>query len=151
MIRREFDLDELPSLIETIFTHSDVSDEVRCLGKGNVQAFIDVVDEVRPTLSWVYLARFVLTHCIDQVVLNQPDLSPGTRVICLRQLYKTCGHHALIPKSLEVPICYDRSSFPKYHGGYADVWKGELGGRAVAVKVLRTYSTSDLQKIVGVS
>jgi hypothetical protein len=31
------------------------------------------------------------------------------------------------------------------------VWKGEHGGRHVAVKVMRTYSNDDLQKIIGVS
>jgi len=31
------------------------------------------------------------------------------------------------------------------------VWKGEYSGRDVAVKVIRTYSNSDLQKIIGVS
>ena len=38
-----------------------------------------------------------------------------------------------------------------YKGGFADVWKGEHCGRDVAVKVIRTYSNSDLQKIIGVS
>ena len=31
------------------------------------------------------------------------------------------------------------------------MWKGEHFGREVAVKVLRTYSNSELQKIIGVS
>ena len=30
------------------------------------------------------------------------------------------------------------------------MWKGECDGREVAVKVLRTYETSDIQKIIGV-
>ncbi|KAF9793371.1 kinase-like domain-containing protein, partial [Thelephora terrestris] len=34
-------------------------------------------------------------------------------------------------------------------GGYADVWKGTYHSRAVAVKVIRTYSTYDLQKIIN--
>jgi len=37
-----------------------------------------------------------------------------------------------------------------YRGGFADVWKGKYRDRDVAMKVLRTYSTSDLQKIIGV-
>jgi hypothetical protein len=31
------------------------------------------------------------------------------------------------------------------------VWKGEYSGRDVAIKVIRTYSNSDLQRIIGVS
>ena len=38
-----------------------------------------------------------------------------------------------------------------YRGGFADVWKGEHCGRDVAVKVLRIYSDSDLQRVAGVS
>ena len=50
-----------------------------------------------------------------------------------------------------IPVCYDRTRVALYKGGFADVWKGEYRGRDVAVKVIRTYSNSDLQKIVGVS
>ena len=38
-----------------------------------------------------------------------------------------------------------------YRGGFADVWKGEHLGRQVAVKVLRTYSSSETTKVAGVS
>jgi len=66
-------------------------------------------------------------------------------------LYKACGYHALLPRALEIPVCYDRTGSALYWGGYADVWKGQHCDRDVAVKVLRTYSNSDFQKIVGVS
>ena len=61
-----------------------------------------------------------------------------------------CGHHARLPKALKIPICYDRTSVAQCRGGFADVWKGEHCGRDVAVKVLRTYSNSDLKKIISV-
>ena len=61
-----------------------------------------------------------------------------------------CGYHALLPKALFIPACYDRSGVALYRGGFADVWKGQHCGRDVAVKVLRIYSNSDLQKIIGV-
>ena len=50
-----------------------------------------------------------------------------------------------------VPVCCDLTGGAKYRGGYADVWKGNYQGQDVAVKVIRTYSNSDLPKIVGVS
>ena len=46
---------------------------------------------------------------------------------------------------------YDRTCSALFRGGFADVWKGECSGRDVAVKVLRTYSNSDLQRTIGVS
>jgi len=45
---------------------------------------------------------------------------------------------------------YDRASVALYRGGSADVWRGIYCGRDVAVKVIRTYSNSDLRKIIGV-
>ena len=79
-----------------------------------------------------------------------PELPPRIRKKCLESLYRTCGHHALLPRSLKIPVCYDRTRTALYRGGYSDVWKGEHCGRAVAVKVIRTYSNNDLQKVVGV-
>ena len=79
-----------------------------------------------------------------------PSLSPPIRKKCLKSMHRTCGHHSLIPSTLKVPICYDRNGHPLYKGGCADVWKGEYCGRDVAVKVLRIYSTSNLQEIINV-
>ena len=62
-----------------------------------------------------------------------------------------CSRHALLPRTLEIPICYDRTGVASYRGGFADVWKGKYRSRDVAVKVLRTYLNSDLQKIISVS
>ena len=65
-------------------------------------------------------------------------------------LYRTCGHHALLPGALKVPVCYNRTSNVLYKGGYADVWKGKYCGQDMAVKVVRTYSSDDLRKIINV-
>jgi len=61
-----------------------------------------------------------------------------------------CGRQALLPKSLQISFSYNRLEVPRYRGGYADVWVGDHGGRQVAVKVLRVYSTSDFKKITSV-
>jgi serine/threonine protein kinase len=80
-----------------------------------------------------------------------PELPPRIRKKRLKSLYRTCGRHALLPGTLKIPVCYDRTGTALYRGGYADVWKGQHCGRDVAVKVIRTCSNDDLQKIVGVS
>lgn len=36
---------------------------------------------------------------------------------------------------------------PKYFGGFSDVWEGTYKGKAVAAKVLRLYSISDVGEI----
>ena len=65
----------------------------------------------------------------------------------MRALCRVCGHRALLPKSLQIPLCYDRLQVPQYEGGHADVWRGNHQGRLVAAKVLRVYLTSDFGKI----
>ena len=69
----------------------------------------------------------------------------------MKSLYKTCAHHSLLPRSLQVELCYDPATVPHYHGGFADVWKGEYHGLEVGVKVLRISTKSDLAKIAQVS
>lgn len=78
------------------------------------------------------------------------SLGPRLRKKSLGALHKICGRQALLPRSLELPFCYDRSEEALYSGGYADVWKGEHQDRKVAVKVLKVYSTSNLHKITSV-
>ena len=84
-------------------------------------------------------------------MLETPDIPQQTRKKYIKLLYKMCGHHILLPTAMQIPISYDRKHSISYRGGFADVWKGEHCGRDVAVKVVRTYSDSNLQKILGVS
>ena len=77
-------------------------------------------------------------------------LAPWLRKECLRTLCKICGRQALLPRSVQIPPCYDRSDTPLYRGGFADVWKGYYKGREVAVKVIPIYKTSDLDEITCV-
>ena len=111
----------------------------------------------RPSLMW--WTRHVLhlpaitrltSTCSGTQALDSLGLSSLAQKKWIRLLYRTCGQRELLPRTLEVPICYDRTGNALFRGGYADVWKGECCGREVAVKVIRTYSTSDLQKIIGV-
>ena len=45
---------------------------------------------------------------------------------------------------------YDQTDNSPCRGGHADVWKGEYRGQDVAVKVLRTYSNRELEKMINV-
>lgn len=97
------------------------------------------------------LAVIYLTRLVNQSLWRAPDLSSWTQKTSLRLLYRICGHYALFPSALKVPIYYDQSGSTLYRGGFADVWKGKCRGQDVAVKVIRTYSNDDLQKIMNVS
>ena len=78
------------------------------------------------------------------------SLPPRLQGKCLTALCRICGHQALLPRSVQIPLCYNRMDTPLYHGGFAEVWKGEYRGREVAVKVLKVYATTDLVKTTKV-
>ena len=61
-----------------------------------------------------------------------------------------CARHTLVPQSLKIELCGDPPGVLMYRGGFGDVWKHQYQGREVAVKVLRVYATSDLEKIARV-
>ena len=78
------------------------------------------------------------------------SLGPQVRKKSLSTLCKICGRQAFLPRSLQIPLCYDRLKEAQYSGGYADVWMGEHRGRKVAVKVLRINMRSNLDKMTAV-
>ncbi|KAF9793424.1 kinase-like domain-containing protein [Thelephora terrestris] len=123
LISRPLSADERTHQVKTLFLDSNETEAAKHLRGDDAQCFVDVIDKMFDTLA------------------------PWLQKKCLGVLRKICGQQSLLPKSVHVPHCYDRSGTPKYHGGYADVWKGELDGHPVAVKVLRVYSTSDFEKI----
>ena len=77
-------------------------------------------------------------------------LAPWLRGRCLNTLCGICSRHGLLPRSVQIPLCYNRLDAPLYHGGYAEVWKGQHQGREVAVKVLKVCLADDLNKITRV-
>jgi len=159
LIDHAFSPHELIPLVETMFTSRDEVWMIRDLRGDDAQAFADVMQEVRsvplfttcdlitPHPLWVYSFR---TSTSVRQAMDLPDLSPRLRSQCLRSLWQVCACNALLPRSLQIPFCYNRLDDPLYSGGYADVWKGEYQGRPVAVKVPRLYSTSDFSKITSV-
>jgi len=66
---------------------------------------------------------------------------------CLRSLSRMCGRQALLPKSLEIPLCYDPMETPRFSSEFVDVWKGQYNSRDVVAKVLRVHVESDFRRI----
>ena len=146
--------DELPSLIETIFSDEKMTKMIDNLQESDAQAFIDVIDGVRHHSSFpkdgaIYFS-FKLLRSVHQA-LDSLNLASRIRNKCMKSLYNTCARYSLLPRSLRIELCYDPMAIPHSRGGFSDVWKGEYRGLEVGVKVLRTSTQSDLQKITRVS
>ncbi|KAF9779225.1 kinase-like domain-containing protein [Thelephora terrestris] len=127
LISRTFPPHEVISVINEIFTSVDEVKMLRNLCGDIAQTFINVVHEA----------------------LDLQDLPQRLRGKCLAVLYWICGRQALLPRALQIPICYNRFDAPLYRGGFADVWKGQFQGSDVAVKVLRLYATTDFAKVAS--
>lgn len=56
----------------------------------------------------------------------------------------------MLPKSVQIPLDYDRNGTPQVRGMNASVFKGEYQGREVAVKVM-ARSRGGLREVVRVS
>ena len=66
---------------------------------------------------------------------------------CLGYLYEICGRQALLPKSMEIPLCYDPMVTPPCRGVFGDMRKSQYRGQEVAAKALRVSQKSDLKQI----
>ncbi|KIY62613.1 kinase-like protein [Cylindrobasidium torrendii FP15055 ss-10] len=60
------------------------------------------------------------------------------RVKCMRTLTK---HHDIVPSSFFCREVEKQGSYPIYGGGFADIYRGNLGSWKVAIKVLRFFTT----------
>ena len=150
---RLFSQDELPSLLKTIFSNRESTHMVHSLQRGDAQVVVDILDEVCHHTpinlkGWTYSFLNFL-YPIDQA-LDGTSLSPSIRNKCMRSLYKMCARHTLIPTSLRITLCDDPTNIVLFRGGFGDVSKRIYEEQEVAVKTLRTYSTSDLQTIIRV-
>ena len=138
---------ERVSLITTIFSDNNGVNTVKNISGNDAHALINVMDEVRPhkiSLSKCKLIDFDLNpHLVDQALIN---LEPKISKRCLRFLSRSCGRQTLLPRSLVIPLCYNPTKTPLYHGRFADVWKGQYNGQEVAAKVLRVSSRDDLRR-----
>ncbi|KAF9781558.1 kinase-like domain-containing protein [Thelephora terrestris] len=127
LISDAFPPHEIVSVIKEIFaSESEVKTVCHLLGD-TAQTFINIIHEA----------------------LGLQDFPPRLREKCLAVLCRICGRQGLLPTALQIPISYNRSDIPLYRGGFADVWKGKLQGRHVAVKVIRIYSTTNSAKVIS--
>jgi len=64
----------------------------------------------------------------------------------LNTLCKACSRKKMIPKSMHMVNCLEGELIEEYDGGQWTVFRGKRKGRAVAIKILHLYPTSDLDK-----
>jgi len=160
LISRTLSSHEVIPLIEATLTSEDAPTVIRDLRGDDAQNFVDAIQEVRSIPLFtacdlinprpLRILHFRTLTSVNQA-LDLPDLTPQLRVVCRDALRKICGRQVLLPRSLQIPFCYDRSGVAWDRGRHADVWKGEYRECPVAVKVMRPCWTGNLHKIIRVS
>lgn len=123
---------------------------VKSLHIGDAKAFINTIDEVPPRPLSFRKNRSTdldLNLRFSYQALDALSLVQWIRRKCLSTLCRICGRWALLPISLRIPPCYNRSEPPQDGGTYGEVWMGAYQGRQVTVEVLRMYLKLTLIKL----
>ena len=92
--------------------------------------FLDSVCPLSPTSSPLTNKTFK--------VLGSISISDEVFRQCLRKLRTICGYHTILPSSHIISGDLVRTGESAFaHGGFADIWEGDHGGKKVCIKVLR--------------
>ena len=74
-------------------------------------------------------------------------MNPSLKNRCFRVLRKVSPAHGVLPQSYFPPGVTLSDTIPYASGQFADIWKGQLDGNQVCLKVFRTNTPSNLDKI----
>ncbi|OSX62034.1 hypothetical protein POSPLADRAFT_1046501 [Postia placenta MAD-698-R-SB12] len=91
-------------------------------------------------------AKLHRARATSQVVDNMPNEIQKTAMKVLDSL---CNRTGLLPQSSHIPHHSIKrlGEWPVAHGGFADIWLGQLHGQDVALKMIRLFANDDVEKI----
>jgi hypothetical protein len=116
--------------------------------KGNdLQTLIDLFHSVR-----IHFCPIVVDYINSQLykLLDYSNSDLGLRRMFLRTLVRLCKTSGLYPNCLVLPGMELHFKEPQAAGRFGDVWREEVDGHIIAIKVARTYVRSDADKIAKV-
>ncbi|EMD36223.1 hypothetical protein CERSUDRAFT_84290 [Gelatoporia subvermispora B] len=109
-----------------------------------LEAIVQSRDGIDVLLQFSEAAAMPRIELLDEVAMIADDWELRAR--CLDILRSLCGTSGLLPKSFQLAAgsLTRQAGRPEGSGGFAIIWKGDYGGRAVALKVFRGYETGDV-------
>jgi hypothetical protein len=111
----------------------------------NPQALLDVIQAVRSFPPFHGCHSLCTSQALDSPTIDNSQ--KGHLMKALVKLSKTSG---LYPDCLILNHAVTCDGDPIARGSFGDVWKGKILDREVAIKVLRVYQRSDVQKLLKV-
>jgi hypothetical protein len=114
--------------------------------RGNdAQSLLDLLQEVRT--QTIYLSNCESRpDILSTQLLDHPELDIAFRSPFIDALLKLSGASGLYPEHFVIKGIQLVGTEPVAEGRFGEVWKGSIRGRTVAVKVLRLYVKTDLEK-----
>jgi hypothetical protein len=117
--------------------------------RGNdAQALVDLLHVVRPHRK--FFCTILIHVKINLKVLYFCQSKLELRDVLFRALVKLSKESGTYPECLVLRGVDLQSKEPQESGAFGDVWKEELQGQNVAIKVVRKYVKSDIEKIAKV-
>jgi hypothetical protein len=80
-------------------------------------------------------------------VVSSDTVDPGLKNRCFKVLRKVSFAHGILPKSYQLAAVTLTEGQSYTSGRFVDIWKGQLDGRQVCVKAVRTQTAANLGKI----
>ncbi|KAJ8076276.1 hypothetical protein PM082_000695 [Marasmius tenuissimus] len=83
-----------------------------------------------------------------QLLVEYPETPKSLRSCMLKMMIRLSRTTGLHPKCLTIQNVERIGRHPISGGAFADIWKGKMGGSVVCMKILRIYSTSDIEQVL---
>ena len=141
------DPEVLSNVVTIVYSPTKVN-TARSLQGEKAQSFIDLIDRVGDQGK---LQPVPLVLIMAQLLTASPHLDQKPFRRCSRLLYKICKARGILPTSYVVGSELTYVGELGWHGGFADVSKGEHQGRSVAIKDLRIGAKDEFDKVFKVS
>lgn len=98
-------------------------------------------------LSSIFIFSFILDHCVSQRLAT--DIDPNYKFRHIKALIKLSKMARFVPECLIINV--QISADPPEDNGFFDIYKGELQGNQVTIKILKAHQKSDMEKFFKVT
>jgi hypothetical protein len=83
-------------------------------------------------------------------LLDYPHLDPSFKGRFVKAVIQLSQNTGLYPECLVLHDVQKTGEYALTAGQFGDVWKGLIGNHEIAIKVLKVYMTSDIEKLLKV-
>lgn len=142
------DLEAVGAQASCVLQNRDSRNSLFSSRGSDAQALVDLLHAVRVALVNHWQPFYSPTNEMKVLYFCQSKLE--LRDVLFRALVKLSKESGAYPAYLVLSGVDLHSKEPQESGAFGDIWKEELHGHKVAIKVVRKYVKSDVEKIAKV-